>query len=80
MEDTLWSALTDTYPQLPMALTAEKLGEKYSVTREQCDEFALQSQERWANGEGSPKTIVLSTRTLYQPGLHRNGHSQVNNS
>ena len=36
---------------MPMALTAEKLGAQYSITREQCDEFALSSQTRWQNGE-----------------------------
>eukprot|EP00117_Sycon_ciliatum_P020157 scpid65575/ scgid18038/ 3-ketoacyl-CoA thiolase, mitochondrial; Acetyl-CoA acyltransferase; Beta-ketothiolase; Mitochondrial 3-oxoacyl-CoA thiolase len=48
MEDTLWSSLTDAYANLPMALTAEKLAEQYGITRGQCDEFALQSQARWA--------------------------------
>ncbi len=52
MEDTLWASLTDTYAKLPMALTAEKLAQQYDITREQCDEFAHTSQERWAHGEG----------------------------
>ncbi len=51
MEDTLWASLTDSYAKLPMALTAEKLAEQYSITREECDQFALTSQQRWANGE-----------------------------
>ena len=51
MEDTLWSSLTDTYAKLPMALTAEKLAEQYGITRKQCDEYALSSQQRWTNGE-----------------------------
>ncbi len=50
MEDTLWSALTDTYVKLPMALTAEKLAEQYGITREECDQFALTSQKRWQEG------------------------------
>ncbi len=45
-EDTLWSALTDSYNNTPMAITAENLAKKYGVTREECDEFALASQER----------------------------------
>lgn len=49
MEDSLWVGLTDSYAKLPMALTAEKLGEQYGITREQCDEFALTSQQRWSN-------------------------------
>ena len=53
-EDSLWEALTDTYNNLPMAVTAENLAEKYSISREACDEFALLSQtnalEAQANG------------------------------
>ncbi len=45
-EDSLWTALTDSYGNTPMAITAENLAKKYGVTREECDEFALTSQER----------------------------------
>ncbi|MFN2448692.1 MAG: thiolase family protein [Candidatus Baltobacteraceae bacterium] len=45
-EDTLWEALTDSYNNLPMAITAENLAQRYGVAREACDEFALASQER----------------------------------
>jgi len=45
-EDSLWSALTDSYGNLPMAITAENLAKKYAISREACDEFALQSQTR----------------------------------
>jgi len=48
VEDALWSGLTDTYCGIPMALTAENLAEKYSISREDCDLYALQSQQRWA--------------------------------
>jgi acetyl-CoA acetyltransferase family protein len=44
-EDTLWEALTDSYNKMPMAITAENLAGKYNVSREECDEFALRSQE-----------------------------------
>jgi acetyl-CoA acyltransferase 2 len=40
-QDSLWNGLTDTYAKLPMGLTAEKLGAKYGITRDQCDEFGL---------------------------------------
>ena len=33
MEDMLWSALTDSYAGLPMAMTAEKLAEQYRTGR-----------------------------------------------
>ncbi|GLD92794.1 hypothetical protein PINS_up001373 [Pythium insidiosum] len=48
LQDTLWSALTDSYAGTPMGITAENLAEKYGITREECDEFALRSQTLWA--------------------------------
>jgi acetyl-CoA acetyltransferase family protein len=48
VEDSLWSALTDSYGNTPMAVTAENLAVKYGITRAQCDEYALTSQHRWA--------------------------------
>ena len=44
-EDTLWEALTDSYNNMPMAITAENLAQRYTVPREECDAFALRSQE-----------------------------------
>jgi acetyl-CoA acyltransferase 2 len=46
MEDMLWQALTDPYCGLSMAQTAEKLAEKYGVTREEADHVAYLSQQR----------------------------------
>lgn len=51
LEDTLWVGLTDTYCKLPMALTAEKLGEQYKVTRDEVDEFSLRSQQLWKQAQ-----------------------------
>ena len=51
MEDTLWAGLSDAHINLPMGITAENLAEKYSITRLDCDEFALASQTRWAEGQ-----------------------------
>ncbi|MBV8198715.1 MAG: thiolase family protein [Candidatus Eremiobacteraeota bacterium] len=45
-EDSLWTALIDSYGNTPMAITAENLAKKYGISREECDEFALASQER----------------------------------
>jgi acetyl-CoA acetyltransferase family protein len=47
MEDSLWSALTDSYAGLPMALTAEKLAEQYRISQDEVDELALTSQRRF---------------------------------
>uniref|UniRef100_A0A0K8TLC7 Putative 3-ketoacyl-coa thiolase mitochondrial-like isoform x2 n=1 Tax=Tabanus bromius TaxID=304241 RepID=A0A0K8TLC7_TABBR len=51
LEDSLWLGLTDSYCKLPMALTAENLAEKYNITRQEVDEFALKSQKNWKKGQ-----------------------------
>lgn len=51
-EDSLWTALTDSYGDTPMAITAENLAKKYGVSREECDAFALTSQERALAAQG----------------------------
>lgn len=51
MVDTLWEALTDSYCNTPMAVTAENLAEKYDITRADADAYALQSQQRWAKAQ-----------------------------
>ncbi len=47
LEDYMTSALTDAYSKTPMAITAENLGEKYGITREQSDRYSIQSQQRY---------------------------------
>lgn len=51
MEDALWAGLTDSYCKLPMAMTAENLAEKFKISREKVDEFALRSQHNWKKGQ-----------------------------
>ena len=46
LEDSLWEALSDPQCGLSMAETAENLAEKYNITREEVDEYALGSQQR----------------------------------
>jgi acetyl-CoA C-acetyltransferase/acetyl-CoA acyltransferase 2 len=48
VEDYLTSSLTDAYAGTPMAITAENLAEKYSISRDACDEFSMLSQKRYA--------------------------------
>lgn len=45
LEDSLMTALLDTYCGLYMAGTAEKLAEKYGIGREESDRYALRSQQ-----------------------------------
>ncbi|MEE2828625.1 MAG: acetyl-CoA C-acetyltransferase [Myxococcota bacterium] len=44
LSDSLWDGLYDPVADLAMAGTAEKLGAKYGVTREDCDEYGYRSQ------------------------------------
>jgi acetyl-CoA C-acetyltransferase/acetyl-CoA acyltransferase 2 len=48
LEDTLWTALTDSYTGMPMALTAEKLAVQYGIDQAAVDEYSVLSQQRWA--------------------------------
>jgi acetyl-CoA acyltransferase 2 len=43
LEDSLWEGLTDTYNNMPMAITAENLARQYEISRQASDEFALRS-------------------------------------
>jgi acetyl-CoA C-acetyltransferase len=45
LTDGLWDCFYDCH----MGITAENLASKYKITREEQDDFALKSQERWAS-------------------------------
>eukprot|EP00542_Grammatophora_oceanica_P017319 CAMPEP_0194049058 /NCGR_PEP_ID=MMETSP0009_2-20130614/29528_1 /TAXON_ID=210454 /ORGANISM="Grammatophora oceanica, Strain CCMP 410" /LENGTH=410 /DNA_ID=CAMNT_0038695117 /DNA_START=149 /DNA_END=1381 /DNA_ORIENTATION=+ len=45
--DALWDGLTDAYAKTPMGVTAENLAKQYNITREECDEYAIRSQQLW---------------------------------
>lgn len=68
LEDSLWGGLTDTHVRLPMGVTAENLAKKYSITREECDDYALRSHLLWSAGHASGAfdaeiaPVPLSTR------------------
>jgi acetyl-CoA acetyltransferase family protein len=70
VEDSLWSALTDSYVNTPMAVTAENLATKYGITRQQCDELALASQQRWAaaNEKGYFKDEIVPVELASKKG------------
>ena len=52
-EDALWSGLTDAHANVPMGITAENLAEKYGISRKECDEFAIRSQQRWGEAHNT---------------------------
>lgn len=45
LEDSLMTALLDTYCQTPMAGTAENLARKFAISRDEQDRYALRSQQ-----------------------------------
>lgn len=58
VEDYLTAALTDSYAQAPMAITAENLAMEFKLSREVVDEYAYLSQKRAA--EAASKGIFES--------------------
>lgn len=72
LEDTLWVGLTDTYCKMPMAITAENLAEKFKISRQEVDEFALRSQHLWKkahdegrfNDELAPVTVKVKKQEV----------------
>lgn len=51
MECSVWTCLTDTHVNMPMGITAENLAQKYNITREDADKFALRSHQRWTDAQ-----------------------------
>ena len=70
VEDSLWSALTDSYSNTPMAVTAENLATKYGISRKDCDDYALVSQQRWAaaNEKGFFKDEIIPVEIANKKG------------
>lgn len=66
-EDLLWESLTDTFAGCSMAMTAENLADRYGITREEVDEYALRSQrlagEAWDEGRFASEIVPVMIRT-----------------
>lgn len=69
LEDMMWAALTDFHCKTPMGITAENLAEKYKISREDVDAFALRSQMTWKNaqenGHFKGKVFILDILELF---------------
>lgn len=52
-QDSLWAGLTDSNAGIPMGITAENLAEKYNISRDDCDNYALRSQQTWQKAHES---------------------------
>ncbi|HMD36966.1 MAG TPA: acetyl-CoA C-acetyltransferase [Vicinamibacterales bacterium] len=67
LEDSLWEALTDTWCDCPMAITAENCAAKYAVSREEQDCYALRSQQladrAWREGTFADEVVPVEIKT-----------------
>jgi acetyl-CoA acyltransferase 2 len=66
-EDLLWEALTDTFAGCSMAVTAENLAERYGISREEVDAYALRSQQlahqAWEEGRKKNEIVPVKIKT-----------------
>jgi acetyl-CoA acyltransferase 2 len=66
-EDVLWQALLDTQCDLTMAQTAEELADQYTVSREEADRIAFDSQQRakaaWDEGRFDAEVAPIMIRS-----------------
>jgi acetyl-CoA acetyltransferase family protein len=66
-EDLLWEALTDTFAGCSMAMTAENLAERYGITREEVDAYAVRSQRlgarAWEDGDFEKEIVPVTVKT-----------------
>lgn len=69
--DSMLESLFDVYAGMPMAITAENLAEKYKLSRQQVDEFALRSQRRC---QEATKKGVFSAEIVPFPITDRKGN------
>jgi acetyl-CoA acyltransferase 2 len=62
--DLLWEALTDPYAGCSMAMTAENLAERYGITREEVDAYAVRSQQlahrAWEEGRLQAEIVPVT--------------------
>lgn len=84
--DMMVGALTDPFDTMHMGVTAENVAKKWSITREQQDAFALQSQQRAAHAiaQGYFKSQILPVEikskkgsTFYDTDEHVRGETTL---
>ena len=81
--DSLWEALTDLHAKMSMGETAELLAQENSISREDCDQWALQSHLRAAeaaksgllNAEIAP--VDLGAGKIFQHDEHVRADSTI---
>ncbi|MBY0518332.1 MAG: thiolase family protein [Bacteriovoracaceae bacterium] len=73
--DFLLDTLTDQLSQIPMGETAEKLADEYKISREESDEFSLNSHKKaeaaWASGKFTSEVVSVK---LAKSNLEKDEH------
>ncbi|MDR5874249.1 thiolase family protein [Vreelandella gomseomensis] len=76
-KDFLWEALMDPAPGVSMIQTADKLAQRYAITREQVDVYAERSFARavdaQAQGIFSAEIVAVGNETFSLPGYYDRG-------
>jgi acetyl-CoA acyltransferase 2 len=66
LEDWLWEGLNDPYAGCSMAITAENCADKYGISREDADQYALRSQQRaaqaWQTGVLAEEVVPVEIK------------------
>jgi acetyl-CoA acyltransferase 2 len=66
-EDLLWEALTDSFAGCSMAMTAENLADRYGITREEVDAYAVRSQQlagkAWDEGRFDKEVVPVPIKS-----------------
>jgi acetyl-CoA acyltransferase 2 len=66
-EDLLWEALTDSFAGCSMAMTAENLADRYGITREEVDAYAVRSQQlagqAWDEGRFEREVVPVPIKS-----------------
>lgn len=70
VDGIICDGLTDVFNNYHMGVTAENLADKYNITREEMDEFAVQSQEKAVQSvsEGRFREEIVSVRIPQRKG------------
>ncbi len=67
LEDSLWEALTDTYCGCAMSATAENCAQRYGISRDDQDCYALRSQQlatrAWEEGRLAEEVVPVEVKT-----------------
>ncbi len=79
MEDALGETLTDRYCGIGMGITAGKLGEKYNISREEQDQFALKAKGG-RRGRGKRQTGGRNRAGMKNGKKERDGWMTMNTS